>query len=141
MCPQYSAATRYRDIIRLPHHVSPVRTPMPPLNRAAQFAPFAALTGYDAAIRETGRLTEEQRELDESRKAALDRKLQYLRDHMDEGPEVVITYFVPDRRKNGGAYVSAAGRVKKIREAERVILMADGTAIAVDRIYEVALDR
>ena len=129
---------QYHDIIGLPHHVSPVRRPMPALNRAAQFAPFAALTGYEEAIRETGRLTEERRVLDESRKAQLDRKLQYLRDHPD-APRVTITYFVPDRRKAGGAYVSTSGRVKKYVETERLLLLDSGAAIPIDQIWDLSL--
>ena len=128
---------QYHDIITLPHHVSPVRRPMPALNRAAQFAPFAALTGYEEAIRETGRLTEEHRVPDESQKARLDRTLQYLRDHPD-GPPVTITYFVPDNRKAGGAYISATGRVRKFLETERLLLLDSGAAVPVEQIWDIS---
>ena len=97
---------QYEDIINLPHHVSPTRPQMPMSDRAAQFAPFAALTGYDAAIKETGRLTDEKIELDEEALTALDMKYQFLMDALDDAPEVTITYFQPDERKAGGKYVS-----------------------------------
>ena len=93
---------QYEDIINLPHHVSPTRPQMPMSDRAAQFAPFAALTGYDAAIKETGRLTDEKIELDEEALTALDMKYQFLMDALDDAPEVTITYFQPDERKAGG---------------------------------------
>ena len=92
---------KYREIIDLPHHVSKTRPQMPMSDRAAQFAPFAALTGYDAAIKETGRLTDERIELDEEALTALDMKYQLLMDAFDDAPEVTITYFQPDERKAG----------------------------------------
>ena len=93
---------RYDEIINLPHHVSKTRPQMPMSDRAAQFAPFAALTGYDSAIKETGRLTDEKIELDEEALTALDMKYQLLMDTFDDAPEVTITYFQPDERKAGG---------------------------------------
>ena len=107
---------QYEDIINLPHHVSPTRPQMPMSDRAAQFAPFAALTGYDAAIKETGRLTDEKIELDEEALTALDMKYQFLMDALDDAPEVTITYFQPDERKAGGKYVSAVGAVRKFTD-------------------------
>ena len=100
---------RYDEIINLPHHVSRTRPQMPMSDRAAQFAPFAALTGYDAAIKETGRLTDEKIELDEEALTALDMKYQLLMDTFDDAPEVTITYFQPDERKAGGKYASQVG--------------------------------
>ena len=105
---------KYNEIMGLPHHVSKTRPQMPMSDRAAQFAPFAALTGYDAAIKETGRLTDERIELDVEALSALDMKYQLLMEAHDEAPEVTITYFQPDERKAGGKYVSAVGAVKKI---------------------------
>jgi hypothetical protein len=127
----------YDDIIHLPHHVSKTRPQMPILDRAAQFAPFAALSGYDAAIRETARLTDERLELDEHTKNALSDRLQIIAERIDERPEISITYFVPDKKKDGGAYVSAGGTVKKIDEYERIVLMVDGTAIPIDEIISI----
>ena len=99
----------YEDIINLPHHVSKTRPQMSMLDRAAQFSPFAALTGYDAAIKETGRLTDEKIEMDEDRKAALDMKQAYLIEMIDEQPEISVTYFLPDTKKSGGSYVTVTG--------------------------------
>ena len=111
----------YREIIDLPHHVSKTQPQMPMSDRAAQFAPFAALTGYDSAIKETGRLTDERIELDEEALTALDMNYQILMDALDDAPVVTITYFQPDERKAGGKYVSAVGAVKKIDDFERRI--------------------
>ena len=125
---------KYREIIDLPHHVSKTRPQMPMSDRAAQFAPFAALTGYDAAIKETGRLTDERIELDEEALTALDMKYQLLMDALDDKPEVTITYFQPDERKAGGKYVSAVGTVKKVDDFERRITMQDGSKIPMDDV-------
>lgn len=89
----------YEDIIHLPHHVSATRPQMPMSDRAAQFSPFAALTGYDAAIKETGRLTDERIELGEEVRDALNLKQQYLQDVIADQPKISITYFVPDKKK------------------------------------------
>lgn len=130
---------RYDDIIDLPHRQSPTRPRMSRLNRAAQFAPFAALTGHDAAILETGRLTDVFIELDESRKAELDDKLRCIRENLHEKPEVTITYFRPDGKKEGGAYLSAAGVVRKIDEYEKIVIMEDQTVIAAGQIFEIEI--
>ena len=127
---------RYDEIINLPHHVSKTRPRMPMSDRAAQFAPFAALTGYDSAIKETGRLTDERIELDEEALTALDRKYQLLMDTLDDAPEVTIIYFQPDERKAGGQYVSATGTVKKVDTFGRRILLQDGTRIPLDSVYD-----
>ena len=127
---------RYDEIINLPHHVSTTRPQMPLSDRAAQFAPFAALTGYESAIKETGRLTDERIELDEEALAALDRKYQLLMDALDDAPEVTIIYFQPDERKAGGQYVSATGTVKKVDTFGRRILLQDGTRIPLDSVYD-----
>ncbi len=128
---------KYDEIMGLPHHVSKTRPQMPMLDRAAQFAPFAALTGYDSAIKETGRLTNERIELDEEALTALDRKYQLLMDVFDDAPEVTITYFQPDERKAGGKYVSATGAVKKVDDFERQITMQDGTRIPMDDVLSI----
>jgi hypothetical protein len=104
-------------------------------DRAAQFSPFAALTGYDAVIAETGRLTDTQIELDEGGKALLDEKLQTIREHLEENPAVALAVFCPDSRKTGGAYETVAGHVKKIDPVARVLVLTDGTVIPIDRIY------
>ena len=128
---------KYDEIMGLPHHVSKTRPQMPMSDRAAQFAPFAALTGYDSAIKETGRLTDERIELDEGALSALDMKYQLLMEALDEAPEVTITYFQPDERKAGGKYVSAVGTVKKIDDFERRITMRDGTRIPMDDVLSI----
>lgn len=128
---------QYDDIINLPHHVSATRLHMPVLDRAAQFSPFAALTGYEAAVKETARLTDEQVELDEDSKAALEMKLQILSDELSNHPEVEITYFQSDAKKGGGAYINSIGTIKKIDEYERVLLMMDGTKIPIEAIIEI----
>ena len=128
---------KYDEIMGLPHHVSKTRPQMPMSDRAAQFAPFAALTGYDSAIKETGRLTDERIELDEGALTALNMRYQLLMEALDEAPEVTITYFQPDERKAGGKYVSAVGTVKKIDDFERRITMRDGTRIPMDDVLSI----
>ena len=128
---------KYGDILNMPHHVSATRPQMPMSDRAAQFAPFAALTGYDSAIKETRRLTDERIELDEEALTALDRKYQLLMEALDEAPEVTITYFQPDERKAGGKYVSAVGTVKKVDDFERRITMQDGARIPMDDVLNI----
>ncbi len=128
---------KYDEIMGLPHHISKTRPQMPMSDRAAQFAPFAALTGYDAAIKETGRLTDERIELDVEALSALDMKYQLLMEALDEAPEVTITYFQPDERKAGGKYLSAVGAVKKIDDFERRITMQDGAKIPMDDVLSI----
>lgn len=128
---------QYDDLIFLPHHVSSTRPKMSLIDRAAQFSPFAALTGYDAAIRETARQTDEFMVLDENRRAEVDFKLRWLKEHLNESPKVQITYFLPDEKKSGGAYVTATGVVKKIDEYARCVWMSDRTVIQIEKIYEI----
>lgn len=125
---------KYQDMIDLPHPVSRTHPPMPVADRAAQFAPFAALTGHHEAVQEAARLTEERIELDEEQKAILDRKLQEIRRQLGSGPAVSVTYFVPDLKKSGGVYVNAFGHVKGIREHERILVLEDGTLIPIEEI-------
>lgn len=110
---------KYDKIINLPHHVSSTHPHMSMIDRAAQFSPFAALTGYDAAVKETARLTEQKIELDEYEKAALDQRILLLQEHLKELPEVTITHFVPDERKDGGKYFSITEAVKKIKKQKK----------------------
>ena len=128
---------RYDDIIDLSRPVSQTHPPMSIENRAAQFLPFAALTGYDAAIQETARLTDRRLELDEDEKLMLSGKLQLIQDTIKTRPLVKVTYFVPDIRKEGGAYVVAAGCVKKVDAVERQIVMTDGRTIPIDEVCAV----
>ena len=127
----------YRDIINLPHHVSSKRPQMPMLDRAAQFSPFASLTGYDDAIHETGRLTDEKIDLSEEDKKTLDRKQQILSEKLSDHPALTITYFVPDAKKSGGAYVTKDGNLKKIDEFERWMMLTDGTKIPLDDVSDI----
>ena len=128
---------QYDDIINLPHHTSPTRPRMSAIDRAAQFSPFAALTGYDAAVKETARLTEERIELDEYAKADLDAKLQMIHDSFVDKPEISITYFVPDERKAGGAYVTVTGTIKKIDTYEQNLIMTEGQSIPINEIIQI----
>ena len=130
----------YEDIINLPHHVSKTHPQMSMQDRAAQFSPFAALTGYDDAIDETARLTGRKIELGEEAREILDRKLQYLGSIISEQPEISVTYFVPDEKKDGGRYVTATGCLKRINEFERALLFTDGTRISLDEIEDVNSD-
>ena len=129
-----SKSSKYDKIINLPHHVSSTRPHMSMIDRAAQFSPFAALTGYDAAVKETARLTEQKIELDEYEKVALDQRILLLQDHLKDFPEVTITYFVPDERKDGGKYVSITGAVKKIDTYEKQIVLLDKSKIPIENI-------
>ena len=126
--------TSYDDIIQLPHHVSSNHPQMSIHNRAAQFAPFAALVGYEDAVLETARLTEQRRELDAQELAELNRRMIFLAAHLAEQPEVSIEYFVPDERKTGGTYHVASGMINIISKAKRIVVMGDGSAIHMDDI-------
>ena len=130
----------YNDIIELPHHTSPVRDRMSMINRAAQFSPFAALTGYDEAVKETARVTKEKIELDENAKTMLDEKLQIITEHLSDYLEVTILYFQPDMKKTGGEYVKITGAVKKIDQFERNVRMMDGTKISIDDLMKAGHD-
>ena len=127
-------SSAYDDLLNLPHHTSTVQPAMSIQNRAAQFAPFAALVGYDALIRETARLTDQKVELDESVKAELNEKLRLLLELLPQQPEVTITYFQPDSRKAGGAYRTTSGIVRKFLRNENLLVMIDGSQIPIDAI-------
>ena len=125
----------YEDIVDLPHHVSR-KHPQPTMaDRAARFAPFAAITGYEEMVLEEARVTDDRIEMDESSKAALNEKLNMILEFIDEQPEVSITYFEPDKKKSGGAYVNITGIVKRIDEYEHFVIMTDGKKINIDEIY------
>ena len=125
----------YEDIVDLPHHISK-KHPQPTMaDRAARFAPFAAITGYEEMVLEEARVTDERIEMDESSKAALNEKLNMILEVIDEQPEVSITYFEPDKRKAGGAYITVTGTVKRIDEYEHLVIMTDGKKINIDEIY------
>lgn len=134
---------KYDDIIDLPHHVSATHPQMSLIDRAAQFSPFAALTGHDAAIKETQRLTDEWMELNEDRKELLDEKLQMIRESLANGkggqdiPEIMFTYFQPDEKKSGGAYISIQGKVKKIDEYGHQVILEDGTVLTIEYIVDI----
>ena len=127
---------KYKDIINLPHKQSNKRPHMPLLDRAAQFAPFAALTGYDDAVKETARLTDRQIEIGEDTKIALNERLRIAMEQIENHPVITVTYFMADSRKNGGAYVKHTGVIKKIDECERKVIFRDQMVIPIDNIYE-----
>ena len=126
---------KYDDIIHLPRHVSAKHPQMPALDRAAQFSPFAALTGYEAAISETARFVGQRIELDDNKKEELDEKLQMAREQLAMEPEIAITYFLPDAKKDGGSYVQTIGAIKKLDDIGQRIIMKNGTVIPIRDIY------
>lgn len=127
----------YDDIIELPHHVSTRHPQMPLKDRAAQFSPFAALTGHEAAIQEAARLTQDFIELDEDRKEQLNEQFRMLEENQSRKPEIEVTYFQPDERKDGGTYVTVRGRVKRVDVYGRQICLADGRVLPMEHIYTI----
>ena len=130
--------TEYDDIIDLPRPKSK-HEPMPMSDRAAQFSPFAALTGYGDAIDETARLTDRRIELSEEERAELDYKQQYLATL--DAPTVTVTYFVPDERKSGGAYVTHTGVLKRVDEVERMVVFKDGLRVPLDEVMDIKCEQ
>ena len=131
----------FQDILNMQYPNPEIEKDFPDkILRAAQFAPFAALTGYDEAVIETARLTDSKLELDEYTKEELNRKLNFLKDNLDYLPETSITYFVPDKKKEGGKYVNKKGYIKKIREFESDVVFDDDTEILIDDILYVEND-
>ena len=128
------------DIIHLSHPTSKNRPRMSIHDRAAQFSPFAALSGHAAAIAETARLTDRKLELDEDTKAELDRRQAILLEHISERPEITVTWFRPDERKEGGAYITTTGRLKKLDEAERILILTDDTRIPLEAVVSLESD-
>lgn len=131
---------KYDDIINLLHHQSKIRPHMSLLNRAAQFSPFAALTGYGEAVDETARLTASEIDLAEDKRAELDRKLEIIRNSLPNSPEVILTYFVNDDKKEGGEYQTIQAKIKRIDPYERIIILVDKTKIPIDHIAEISYD-
>lgn len=129
---------QYDDIINLPHHVSKKHPQMSIYARSAQFAPFAALTGYEEAIKETARETGERIEIDDELKSILDSKLQTIIEQVKTRQEVSFTYFVPDLKKNGGKYITTIGVVKKIDMYNQYIYLVDNTEIPINEIIDIS---
>lgn len=128
---------KYADIIDLPHHQSDTRPKMSNYDRAAQFSPFAALTGHADSIKETARLTDEYSEPSEEMKAIMNEKILFLMEQLENQPEITITFFKPDEKKQGGAYIAITGVVKKIKTYERQIQMTTGDLIPLDMIFDI----
>ena len=126
----------YEDIVNLPHHVSETHPRMSRHDRAAQFSPFAALTGHDAAVRETARLTDSRIETAEDKRQELDLKLQLLRPLLASRPEITVTYFVPDPRKKGGAYCTVSGALRRIDIQKRLLVLSNGKEIPMDDVLD-----
>ena len=131
---------KYDDILHLPHPTSQKHPRMPISDRAAIFSPFAALSGHAGAIAETACLTDQKMELDEDTKAELDRRQAILLEHIGKQPEVTVTWFQPDGRKEGGAYLTTTGRLKKLDESQRVLVLTDGTKIPLDDVAGIESD-
>lgn len=130
----------YEDIVNLPPHISKKHPQPTMMERAARFAPFAAITGYEEMVLEEARVTEEWVELDEGTKSILNEKLQIIMDFLHDEPIITFTYFEPDKKKSGGAYVSLTGTVKRIDEYEKCVILTDGTKILIERIFEIESD-
>ena len=128
---------KYDDMINLPNPTPTCRPRMSAIDRAAQFSPFAALTGYEAVVEEAARLTDFRLELSEDIKVILNLKMQMIVENISREPFVTITYFVPDKRKSGGAYVDASGVVERIDEYERCIILKDETKIPIDQVRDI----
>ena len=128
---------KYDDIIKLPHHVSKRHPQMSIMARSAQFAPFAALSGYDEAVKETARLTDKRIEIDDGLKLIINNKLNYILENLNINPQIVFTYFVYDKKKTGGKYVEKIGIVKKIDLIEKYILLTDKSKIPIEEIINI----
>jgi len=130
---------KYDSIISSSHHISRSHPPMKISDRAAQFAPFAALSGYDEAIKETARLTDRKIELDEYEKDELDRILVQLTSQTEKQPAVTVTYFVPDERKSGGKYITVSKLLKKIDSTRRLMIFTDGLSVEADNVISLEI--
>ena len=129
--------SKYDDIIKLPHHVSKIHPQMSIMARSAQFAPFAALSGYDEAVKETARLTDKRLEIDDGLKSILNNKLQYILENININPEIIFSYFVYDEKKTGGKYIEKIGVVKKIDLIEKYIQLTDKSKIPIEEIIDI----
>ena len=130
----------YEDIVNLPRHISKIHPQATMADRAARFSPFAAISGYEDMVKEAARVTEERIDITDATKELLNEKLNMIIEFLDEEPEVTITYFEPDKKKDGGAYISITGTVKRIDEYERIVLMSDDKKIRIDEIYAIESD-
>lgn len=130
----------YEDIVNIPRHISRVHPQATMADRAARFSPFAAISGYEDMVKEAARVTEERIDITDATKELLNEKLNMIIEFLDEEPEVTITYFEPDKKKDGGAYISITGTVKRIDEYERIVLMSDDKKIRIDEIYAIESD-
>lgn len=130
----------YEDIVNLPRHISKVHPQATMADRAARFSPFAAISGYEDMVKEAARVTEERIDITDATKELLNEKLNMIIEFLDEAPEVTITYFEPDKKKDGGAYISITGTVKRIDEYERIVLMSDDKKIRIEEIYAIESD-
>lgn len=128
---------KYDDIINLPHHVSKTHPPMPMSKRAAQFAPFSALVGYDEAIQEVSRYTDDYIALDDSAKQSLDNKIFFLASTIQNAPEVHIKYFIPDNKKSGGRYADTSGRLIQLDQDKKVLHLDTGESIPIHRVIQI----
>ena len=130
---------KYDDIINLPRHVSKKHPQMSVEERAAQFAPFAALVGYEDEVEETARITEKRIELNEEEKKILDTKLQMLNEQIKVQiyPNITIMYFIPDLKKDGGKYIKVSGVIKKVDEFKQLIILDDKTEIPIKDIIKI----
>lgn len=131
---------KYNDIINLPHHVSNTRNPMTLYNRASQFAPFAALKGYDSAIEEESRITSKKIELDEELKTIINENIKLINNNIKEKPKVMITYFIPDNKKIGGSYETIICNVKKIDNVNKFIVLTDNKRINFDNLLNIVFE-
>lgn len=130
---------KYNDIINLEHHISKIHKQMSLENRAVQFAPFSALTGYDEAIKETTRITQDRIELDEELKHTLNKKIICINNQISSNPKVTITYFVPDSKKLGGKYQTITGNVRKIDKYNKIIMLINGLKIPIIEIIDIVI--
>lgn len=130
---------KYDDILNLPHHVSNTRPHISMHDRAAQFSPFAALTGYDDTVKETARLTDEKLELTADRITDLNQKITFLNEHAEERPEITVEYFIPDGKKSGGKYVMLSGKFRRIDEYNHNMVFTSGDEIPLNDIFNIEL--
>lgn len=129
----------YEDMLDMPHHVSDSRAQMPRANRAVQFAPFSAVVGYEAAVNEAARYTDQRKELDEMEKAVIDGQLRDIEIRLHEEPMIAVVYFEPDEKKTGGSYITRTGNVKKLDSYSREVVFMDEFRIAVEQIYSIEM--
>ena len=130
---------KYDDILNMPHHVSSTRPHMSMRDRAAQFSPFAALVGYDDAVKETARLTNEKQELTADKITDLNQKIAFLTENADERPEITIEYFIPDEKKSGGRYVTLSGNFRRIDEYNHNMVFTSGEEIPLNDIFDIEI--